>query len=82
MPVPVTLSAGTSNRSIIEIPGIDPRTASFYSPHWSNIVTLAKGNGYVSSNLNDGLVVKENAFGLEGSFKLGNGWTLSENFRK
>jgi outer membrane receptor protein involved in Fe transport len=34
------------------------------------------------TDVNSGLQVKSDSFGLESSFKLGNGWTLSDNFRK
>ncbi|WP_317204841.1 TonB-dependent receptor [Janthinobacterium sp.] len=78
LPVPVQVS----NQRISEIPGIDPRTVSFYSPYWVRDVTLDKNNNHVSSDVNDGLRVRSNALGLEASFKLGEGWTLSENFRK
>jgi outer membrane receptor protein involved in Fe transport len=78
LPVPVTVSNG----HISEIPGIDPRFASFYSPYWVKDVTLTKGNGQVSSDVNDGLSVKSNAIGLEGSYDLGNGWTVTDKFRK
>ena len=78
LPVPVQVS----NQRISEIPGIDPRTASFYSPYWVRDVTLDKNNGHVSSNVNDGLRVTSDSLGLEASFKLGGGWTLSENFRR
>jgi outer membrane receptor protein involved in Fe transport len=78
LPVPVQVN----NQRISEIPGIDPRTASFYSPYWVRDVTLDKNNQHVSSDVNDGLHVTSSSLGLEASFKLGQGWTLSENFRK
>ena len=78
LPVPVQVS----NQRISEIPGIDPRTVSFYSPYWVRDVTLDKNNRHVSSDVNDGLRVTSTALGLEASFKLGDGWTLSENLRK
>ncbi|QJE00330.1 TonB-dependent receptor [Massilia forsythiae] len=78
LPVPVT----TRNGHIAEIAGIDPREAAFYSPYWVKDVTLTKGNGKASSDVNDGLSVKSNALGLEGSYDLGNGWTVSDRFRK
>jgi outer membrane receptor protein involved in Fe transport len=77
LPVPVTVVNG----QISAIPGIDPRTASFYSPHWVRDVTLGKDNRPVSSNVNDGLSVKSTTLGLEAQFRLGSGWTLSEHFR-
>lgn len=78
LPVPVTVSNG----HIAEIAGIDPRTASFYSPYWVKDLSLTKGNGQVASDVNEGLSVKSNALGLEGSFDLGNGWTVTDRFRK
>jgi len=78
LPVPVT----TRNGHIAELPGIDPRYASFYSPYWVKDVTLTKGNGQVATDVNDGLAVKSNALGLEGSYDLGNGWTVTDRFRK
>lgn len=78
LPVPVL----RSGQGISAIPGVDPRTVSFYSPYWVRDVTLDKNNNMVSSNVNDGLRVKSDALGLEASFNLGQGWTLSENFRK
>ncbi|MET0321824.1 MAG: TonB-dependent receptor [Duganella sp.] len=77
LPVPVR----TVNGQITEIPGIDPRTVSFYSPYWTRDVTLSKNNTPVSTDVNDGLHVKSNTLGLEGSFDLGDGWNLSNNFR-
>lgn len=78
LPVPVLVGNG----HISEIAGIDPRYASFYSPYWVQDVSLTKGNGIVASDVNDGLSVKSNAIGLEGSFDLGNGWTVTDKFRK
>ena len=63
-------------------PGIDPRTATFYSPYWPGVVTRNANNSLTTTNINSGLTVKENAIGLVGSFKLGNGWTLDEAIRK
>ena len=77
LPVPVRVV----NQQIHEIPGIDPRSVSFYSPYWVRDVSLSKNNTPVSSNVNDGLRVKSDTIGLEGSFELGDGWTLSDKFR-
>lgn len=77
LPVPVSVTGGR----VSQIAGIDPRTASFYSPYWVQDVSLAKGNGTVSSNVNDGLSVKSDSFGVALSLDLGQGVTLSENFR-
>ncbi len=78
MPVPVK----TVNGTISELPGIDPRTASFYSPYWTRDIVLNGNNSKTSTNVNDGLHVVNNAFGAEASFKLGEGWTLEDKFRK
>jgi len=77
LPVPVQVV----NQQIHEIPGIDPRAVSFYSPYWVRDVVLSKNNTPVSTNVNDGLKVKSDSVGLEGSFNLGDGWTLSDKFR-
>lgn len=77
LPVPVSVV----NQQIREVPGIDPRTVSFYSPYWVRDVVLTKNNSTESTNINDGLKVKSNAIGLEGAFDLGDGWNLSNKFR-
>jgi outer membrane receptor protein involved in Fe transport len=68
--------------TIVANPAYDLLNASFYSPYWTGIVKRVKGNGLATKDANEGLVVKEDSFGLEGSFKLGGGVTLTENFRK
>ena len=78
LPVPVRVT----NQQISTIDGIDPRTVTFYSPYWVPDVTLDKNNNRVSHNVNDGLTVKSDTVGLEAQFRLGAGWTLSENARK
>lgn len=78
LPVPVSVS----KQRISTIGGIDPRTATFYSPYWVPDVTLDKGNRRIASDVNDGLTVKSDTVGLEAQWRMGNGWTLSENFRK
>lgn len=86
MPVPFSQSVANPTKAnpatIGAFPGFDPRTGSYYSPYWSSIVGRDKNNGLTSTNINDGLTVKEDALGFQGSFKLGDGWTLDENFRK
>lgn len=78
LPVPVRVT----DRQISAIDGIDPRTVTFYSPYWVPDLTLDKHNRQVSHDVNDGLTVKSDSIGLEAQFKLGAGWSLSENFRK
>lgn len=76
LPVPVQVNQGR----ISTIEDIDPRTVSFYSPHWVPDVALDKGNRLVGHDVNDGMRVRSTAIGLEAEFKLG-GWTLTERLR-
>jgi outer membrane receptor protein involved in Fe transport len=78
LPVPVTVSNGQIN----QIPGIDPRTAFFISPSLTRDSTLNKDGSFTTSNTHDGLHVKSTSIGAEASFKLGDGWTVDEKFRK
>jgi outer membrane receptor protein involved in Fe transport len=78
LPVPVTVSNGTINT----IPGIDPRTAFFITPGLTRDTGLNKDGSVGTSNPHDGLHVTSTAFGAEASFKLGDGWTLDEKFRR
>jgi hypothetical protein len=66
MPAPVSIRNGV----ISELPGIDPRKATFYSPYWVADATLSKNNTMVNSDVNDGLRVKSNAIGFETELKL------------
>jgi outer membrane receptor protein involved in Fe transport len=43
--------------------------------------TLSKNNTMVGTDVNDGLRVKQNSFGVEADLKLADGWKLSEKFR-
>ena len=78
LPVPVRFS---STGQISERPGIDPRTASFYTPFWIPDQTLTSSNGRVSSNINDGQTVKTNSVGVEADLDVGGGWRLQNKFR-
>ncbi|MEH6435367.1 TonB-dependent receptor domain-containing protein [Massilia sp. DD77] len=78
LPVPVRVTS----QHISTIEGIDPRTVSFYSPHWVPDLVLDKANRLVAHDVNDGMSVRSNAFGLEAQFALGGGWTLTERLRK
>ena len=77
LPVPVV----TNNGSISAAAGIDPRTASFYSPYWTRDVVLNKDNTRSPIDVNSGLSVKSNSVGLETQLKLANGWKLDEKFK-
>ena len=78
LPVPVTVSNGQIN----QIPGIDPRKAYFITQSLTRDVTLNKDGNPTTSNPHDGLHVKSTAVGAEASFKLSDGWTVDEKFRK
>ena len=78
MPTPVNITNG----KISTIAGFDPRTYTGYSPNWGPDTTLTASNGQQSYNVNSGQTVVSNAIGLEGQFKLANGWNLSEKFRQ
>ncbi|QBE62918.1 TonB-dependent siderophore receptor [Pseudoduganella lutea] len=78
LPVPVRVVGGR----VAAIDGIDPRTASFYSPYWVPDVTLDKANRRVAHDVNDGMRVRSDSIGLEGQVELANGWTVTERLRK
>lgn len=86
MPLPHVLSHANPTKAnpatIAPFPGFDVLRGSYYSPYWSSITGRGADNTLTQANLNEGLSVKENALGLQGSFKLGNGWTLDEHFRR
>ncbi|HUN93568.1 MAG TPA: TonB-dependent receptor [Burkholderiaceae bacterium] len=77
LPVPVNVSNG----NIQTVPGIDPRTASLYSPYLLPDVSLTANNGHAVSNVNDGLKATSTAIGAESGLNLGSGWSLDEKFR-
>jgi outer membrane receptor protein involved in Fe transport len=77
LPVPVKFTGD----KISELPGIDPRTATFYSPYLRTDRTLTRDNGTVSTNLNDGFSAKTSAFGVEAKFNLPGGIELDNKFR-
>jgi len=77
LPVPVS----TVNGNIQPLPGIDPRTASLYSPYLLPDAALTGTNGRAVSNVNDGFSATSTAFGAEAGLDVGGGWTLDEKFR-
>ena len=78
MPVPVRVENGR----IHEIAGIDPRTAFFIGPGFTRDVVLGRDGQTVTTNPHDGLHVKSTAIGAEAQFRLGEGWTLTDKFRR
>ncbi len=77
MPVPVITKGGT----ISTIPGIDPRSAFFINNSTPQDVVFGADGKMVSTNPRDGLRVRSTAVGMEGAFKLGDGWNISDKFR-
>ncbi|MDP9082582.1 MAG: TonB-dependent receptor [Pseudomonadota bacterium] len=86
MPVAFGLSTPNptkANPATIEAySGIDPRTASYYSPYWPSVTARSADNNLSVSNLNSGLTVREDALGLQAHIELGQDWMLDESFRK
>ncbi|MED5621929.1 TonB-dependent receptor [Ideonella sp. BN130291] len=86
MPVPVMVdsvdSAGVGHGSIHAIPGVNPRTAYFITPHLTADKVFTRDGGYATTNPHDGLHVKSDAIGLEASLRFGDGWQLSDKFRR
>lgn len=78
MPVPTYVENGT----IKKVPGIDPRSAFFIGSNLSRDPVFSRDGHMVTTDARDGLHVKSTALGLEGQFNLGNGWSVSEKFRK
>jgi outer membrane receptor protein involved in Fe transport len=76
LPVPVRFNGS----SISTIDGIDPRTASFYSPYWLTDNTLNYANGRTATNVNDGFTVKTDSIGFEGELNAGS-IKLNNKFR-
>jgi outer membrane receptor protein involved in Fe transport len=78
LPVPITTDA---SGNISQVPGIDPRTATLYSKAWGQDVTRNRDNSLSSNSVNDGMTVKTDSIGLEGSYDFAEGWNISDKFR-
>lgn len=78
LPVPVVAEGST----IKQIAGIDPRTAFFVGSKFATDSTVDKNGNRVSSNPADGLNVSVQSFGVEAQFNLGDGWQVTDRFRK
>ena len=78
LPVPVALNGNT----ITEIAGVDPRSAFFINSKFGTDTTIDKNGNRVTANPANGLDISVNSIGLEAQFNLGNGWQLSDRFRK
>jgi outer membrane receptor protein involved in Fe transport len=77
LPVPVSTVGG----HISALPGIDPRTASLYSPYLLPDAALTAGNGRSISNVDTGFLSTSTAIGAEAGLDVGSGWKLDEKFR-
>lgn len=78
LPVPVRYDA---SGHISQVPNIDPRDATFYSPYLLPDNTLTSSNGRVQSNINNGFTAKTDAIGVESELRLPQGFKISEKFR-
>jgi outer membrane receptor protein involved in Fe transport len=78
LPVPVRLNGNT----IEKIPGVDPRTAFFVNSNFTQDTVIDRNGNPTATNPVDGLAVQVRSFGVEANFKLGDGWSLSNRFRK
>lgn len=86
MPVAYSLSNTNPTKSnpatVGSYPGIDPLTFAYYSPYWPAVTSRGANNQLTTTNLNDGLQVKENGIGLSGSFNLEDGWKLEDTLHQ
>ena len=78
LPVPVRLEGNT----IKTIPGIDPRNAFFINHHFPTDVVVGRDGHTVTTHPGDGLKVDVSSIGVESQLKPGDGWTVTERFRK
>lgn len=78
LPVPVQLDGNTIRR----IPGVDPRTAFFVNSNFPSDTVVDRDGNTRRTDPSDGLAVQVTSLGIEGQFKLGDGWTVTERFRK
>lgn len=78
LPVPVVANGS----KIATIPGIDPRNAFFIGSKFGADTTVDKNGNRVTSNPADGLSVDVTSIGVEAQFNLGQGWQLTNRFRK
>jgi outer membrane receptor protein involved in Fe transport len=78
LPVPVKLEGNT----IKAFDGVDPRTAYFINSNFPQDTTTDRNGNRINSNPADGLRVQVNSIGMEAQVKIGDGWSLSNKFRK
>ncbi|MDP3222912.1 MAG: TonB-dependent receptor plug domain-containing protein, partial [Rubrivivax sp.] len=78
LPVPVRLNGNT----IEEIPGVDPRTAFFVNSNFAQDSVIDRHGNPQMTKPADGLQVRVNSIGVEAQVDLGDGFSLSNRFRR
>jgi len=78
LPVPVGLNGNT----IVELPGVDPRSAFFVNANFPQDVVTDRNGNRVATHPADGLAVKVDSIGVEAHFKFADGLSLTNRFRK
>lgn len=78
LPVPVQLDGNT----IRQIDGIDPRRAFFINANFPTDMVVGSDGHTIATKPSDGLGVEVTSLGVEGVLKLGDGWSVTERFRK
>ncbi len=78
LPVPVRLNGN----NIEQFGSVDPRSAFFVNSHFVQDVVTDNNGQLRMTNPGDGLAVNVDSFGVEAQFKLGEGWMLTNRFRK
>jgi outer membrane receptor protein involved in Fe transport len=78
LPVPVRLNGNT----IEQIAGVDPRTAFFVNSNFPQDAVIDRNGNPLLTSPHDGLAVRVASIGVEAQFKLGDGWSLADRFRK
>ena len=77
MPAPVSITNGQINT----VAGINPRTYTGYSAYMPTDTVVTNSNASKINSSNSGLTTRVDSYGVEGEFRLGNGWTFNDKFR-
>jgi outer membrane receptor protein involved in Fe transport len=78
LPVPVQRNGNRLDR----FASVDPRTAFFINSSFAQDPVIDRNGNPVSTDPGDGLSVQVRSLGVEANFKLGDGWSLANRFRK
>ena len=81
LPVPVSISGSNSNPSVNSLPGFNVQSGALQSPYFLRDLAINASGNRVVTHIADGYHSKVAAFGGEGKFSLGGGWSLHEQFR-